>query len=185
NVQKPGTKVSLGQGGPTITPMPETEKGVLVYDSYASVEVLQEGVKAIGWDQRNPKPGGNPGRYKRGFGLAMSQHHAGRVGYHEGEIGFEKVVAAASGPRGGGADIYTAELELNTEGNVILHFAQPDSGTNHGTSMAIQVGEILGFTSLNHMRVVWGDSELTPPAPGCNSRLPTQLQCDSLCNAAH
>ena len=115
----------------------------------------------------------------------MSQHHAGRVGYHEGEVGFERVVSKAAGPGGGGgADIYSAELELNAEGNVILHFAQPDSGTNHGTSMAMQVGEILGFTSLNHMRVVWGDSELTPPAPGWNSGLTTQLQGGALCNAA-
>ena len=29
NVQKPGTKVAIGQGGPTIVPMPETENGFL------------------------------------------------------------------------------------------------------------------------------------------------------------
>ncbi len=36
-----------------------------------------------------------------------------------------------------------------------MHFAQPDSGTNHGTSMSIQVGEILGYTTLDHIRLVW------------------------------
>ncbi len=46
-----------------------------------------------------------------------------------------------------------------------MHFAQPDSGTNHGTSMSIQVGEILGFTTLDHIRLIWGDSELAPSAP--------------------
>src|SRR5207247_9514488 len=60
NVQKPRTKVSHEQGGPTVVLMTEMEKGFLTYDSYASVEVLQEGVKAIGWEKRNPAPGGNP-----------------------------------------------------------------------------------------------------------------------------
>ena len=35
NMQKPGTKVALGQGGPTIVPMPEMENGLLTYDCYA------------------------------------------------------------------------------------------------------------------------------------------------------
>jgi len=67
----------------------ETLNGELRYDSFASVEVLQEGAKAIGWDQRNPKAGGNPGRFKRGIGMGMSQHHAGHMGYHDGEVYFE------------------------------------------------------------------------------------------------
>src|SRR5207244_11182593 len=87
NVQKPGTKVTIESGGPTMVLMPEMEKGFLTYDSYASVEVLQEGMKAIGWEKRNPVPGGNTGRFKRGFGVAMSQHHAVRLGYIGGEVG--------------------------------------------------------------------------------------------------
>ena len=35
NVQKPGTKVSIAQGGPTMTVMPESVEGVLTYDCYA------------------------------------------------------------------------------------------------------------------------------------------------------
>jgi xanthine dehydrogenase YagR molybdenum-binding subunit len=178
NVQKPGTKVTVESGGPTMVPMLESEKGLLTYDSFASVEVLQEGMKAIGWEKRNPVPGGNPGRYKRGFGMGMSQHHAGRVGYHEGEAGFERVV------KRGGADVYESEIELNSEGNIILRFAQPDSGTNHGTAIAMEIAEILGFTTLAHMRLIWGDSELAPPAPGWNSGLTTQLQGGALCKAA-
>jgi CO/xanthine dehydrogenase Mo-binding subunit len=185
NVQKPGTTITHKQGGPTIVAMPESKNGTLTYDSYASVEVLQEGAKAIGWVQRNPKAGGNPGRFKRGIGVAMSQHHAGRVGYHEGEIGFERVVASSRGGGGDdGADVYNAEVVLNAEGNIVLHFAQPDSGTNHGTSMSAQVAEILGFTNLNRIRLVWGDSDLAPDAPGWNSGLTTQLQGGALCNAA-
>jgi CO/xanthine dehydrogenase Mo-binding subunit len=188
NVQKPGTKVALKQGGPTITEMPETENGFLHYDSYASVEVLQEGAKAIGWGKRNSVPGGNPGRFKRGFGVAMSQHHAGRVGYQEGEPGYDWVLERnkrqGNVNPGGEGDIFNAELELNPEGQIVMHFAQPDSGTNHGTSMSIQVGEILGFTSLDHIRLVWGDSEQAPSAPPWHSGLTTQLQGGALCNAA-
>jgi CO/xanthine dehydrogenase Mo-binding subunit len=186
NVQKPGTKVAHANS-PWVTPMPESENGTLTYDSYASVEVLEEGKKVIGWDKRNPVPGGNSGRFKRGFGVAMSQHHAGRVGYHEGEVGFEKIVAKFAGrPSAGGGDgeVFHAELELNVDGNVTLHFAQPDSGTNHATAMATLVAEILGFTTLDRMRIVWGDSELAPPSPGWHSGLTTQLQGGALCAAA-
>ncbi len=67
-----------------------------------------------------------------------------------------------------------------------MHFAQPDSGTNHGTSMAIQVAEILGphFPCCDHMRLVWGDTDVTLPAPGWHSGLVTQLQGGALCNTA-
>jgi CO/xanthine dehydrogenase Mo-binding subunit len=186
NTQKPGTKVSLASGGPTMVGMPEMENGFLTYDSYAIAEVMEEGAKHIGWERRNPVPGGNPGRFKRGFGVANSQHHAGRVGYHEGEVGFEKVLArgGGGGGGGGGGEPFNAVLDLNSQGNVTLYYAQPDSGTNHGTAMAMQVAEILGFTTRDHMRLVWGDSSLTPPAPGWNSGLTTQLQGGALCNAA-
>jgi len=207
NVQHPGTVLSHEQGGVTVTPMPESLNGTLKYDSYAVVEVLEEGQKVIGWDKRNPVPGSSPGRFKRGFGVALNQHHAGRVGYHEGEIGFERVTrrggtqggggggrfaggnanpaAAGGGGTGGGpADVYHSFVDLNADGNVVLHFAQPDSGTNHATAMSAEVAEILGFLDLKHVRVIWGDSDLTPPAPGWNSGLTTQLQGGALCHAA-
>jgi xanthine dehydrogenase YagR molybdenum-binding subunit len=187
NVQKPGTVLSHAQGGPTVTTMPESEKETLKYDDYASVEVLEEGMKVIGWEKRNPVPGSSPGRFKRGFGAAMNHHHAGRVGYHDGEIGFERVTSRRQGGGGGGGggnDVFNGTVDLTGEGNIILHFAQPDSGTNHATSMAGQVGEILGFTSLRNIRVIWGDSAETPPAPGWNSGLTTQLQGGALNRAA-
>jgi CO/xanthine dehydrogenase Mo-binding subunit len=80
--------------------------------------------------------------------------------------------------------VWTGELELDEEGHIILHYGQPDSGTNHGTSMSMQVSEILGYTTLDHVRLVWGDSDDTPASPGWNSGLTTQLQGGSLCNAA-
>jgi CO/xanthine dehydrogenase Mo-binding subunit len=201
NVQKPGTTLTHEHGGVTVIPMPESKNGTLTYDSYAVVEVLEEGMKAIGWDQRSPKPGASPGRFKRGFGVALNQHHAGRVGYHDGEVGFQWVTKSGRGGGGGGFiggggggggaaaggsanDIYNAHVDLNADGNIVLHFAQPDSGTNHATSMSAEVAEILGFMDLRHIRVIWGDSDMTPPAPGWNSGLTTQLQGGALCRAA-
>jgi CO/xanthine dehydrogenase Mo-binding subunit len=62
--------------------------------------------------------------------------------------------------------VYTGELEADDEGHIVIHYGQPDSGTNHGTSMSMQVSEILGYTTLNHVRLIWGDSDDTPPSPG-------------------
>ena len=207
NVQHPGTVLTHEQGGVTVIPMPESEHGTLKYDSYAVVEVLEEGSKVIGWENRNRVPGGAPGRFKRGIGVALNQHHAGRVGYHDGEVGFKWVTSRGGAAQGGGGgrfaggnasptqgggggtgggpnDVYNGFVDLNADGNVVLHFAQPDSGTNHATSMAMEVAEILGFIDLKHVRVIWGDSDTTPPAPGWNSGLTTQLQGGALCRAA-
>jgi CO/xanthine dehydrogenase Mo-binding subunit len=192
NVQKPGTKISIAQGGPTMTVMPESVNKVLTYDSYASVEVMREGQKEIGWERRNPVPGATPGRFKRGFGMALNQHHAGRVGYHEGEPGFEFTVnqrgAGAGGngtPAGGGEGaIFSSFIDLTSDGVITLHWALPDSGTNHGTSMAMQIAEIMGFTTLSHVRVVWGDSDAAPESPAWHSGMTTQLQGGALCRAA-
>jgi xanthine dehydrogenase YagR molybdenum-binding subunit len=39
----------------------------------------------------------------------------------------------------------------------------PDSGSNHDTALCAVVAEMLGFTSRDSIRVVWGDSETAPP----------------------
>jgi CO/xanthine dehydrogenase Mo-binding subunit len=70
--------------------MPESLNETLTYDSHAVEEVCAEGQKTIGWERRNAAPGSAAGRFKRGLGMALSQHHAGRVGYREGEVGFQK-----------------------------------------------------------------------------------------------
>ena len=76
---------------------------------FCSVEVLEEGAKAFGWDKRNPTPGGAPGRFKRGFGVGMSQHHAGNLGYHDGEEAFARLAPQS----GTGAGVFSTELELS------------------------------------------------------------------------
>ena len=159
NVSRPGVRLNA-DWGERYGDRYELEDGFVHFDSFASVEVLEEGARAIGWDQRNPVPGGNPGRFKRGIGVGMSQHHPGHMGYHEGEIGFEKQLAEGTNA------IFGAAVELTADGLVTIRSALSDSGTNHDTGPAQVVAEILGFTTLDHMRVLWGDSDKAPETGG-------------------
>ena len=126
------------------------------YETMPTVEVLEEGSKAFGWEKRNPVAGGEPGRFKRGFGLGMSQHHGGNMGYHEGEEAFAKLAAAPD------ANIFSSDVDLTADGNVTMKIALPDSGSNAATALAAMVAEMLGFTTRDHIRLVWGDSDLAP-----------------------
>src|SRR4030095_7194792 len=126
HVSKPGTKLSPVRDwdASDLGKRFEVTDGAITYDSFASVEVLEEGAKAFGWDKRNPVPGGNPGRFKKGMGVAMSQHHAGQMGYHEGEIGFERRLADPS-VTGGGGGVYGAELGGGGDGSIHKNTALP------------------------------------------------------------
>lgn len=126
------------------------------YETMPTVEVLEEGSKAFGWEKRNPVAGGSPGRFKRGLGLGMSQHHGGNMGYHEGEEAFAKLAAAP------GANIFSSDVDLTADGNVTMKIALPDSGSNAATALAAMVAEMLGYTTRDHIRLVWGDSDLAP-----------------------
>jgi CO/xanthine dehydrogenase Mo-binding subunit len=126
-----------------------------MYDSFATVEVLQEGAKAIGWERRNPKAGSMPGRFKRGMGLGMSMHHNGHMAYHDQEAYWEKKMVPNQA--GNLPSTHGAEVELDSNGNVIMKSALPDSGTNHDTALVTVVSEMLGFTTRDHVRAVWGD----------------------------
>ena len=85
------------------------------------------------------------------------------MGYHDGEVGFQKTVEAGDDVLG----TFGAELEINAAGQVIMKNALPDSGTNHDTALAHVVAEILGFTTRDHVHVLWGDSDIAPPViPG-------------------
>ena len=160
HISKPGTKLTR-EWHSDLGERFEAENGAVMHDSFASVEVLEEGAKAIGWDKRNAVPGGMPGRFKRGIGVGMSQHHAGHMGYHEGELYFDRLIEGTTG--GGPAfGIFSAELELTADGYVTMKNALPDSGTNHDTALAHVVAEILGFTTRDRIRVIWGDSDVAP-----------------------
>jgi CO/xanthine dehydrogenase Mo-binding subunit len=163
HVSKPGTVLSPVRDWDAgdLARRYEVTNGAITYDSFGSVEVLEEGAKAFGWDKRNSVAGGNPGRFKRGMGVAVSQHHAGQMGYHEGEAGFEKRLSEVRGG-GGGGGVYGAELEVSADGSIIMRSVLPESGSNHDTGLAAVVAEMLGFTTRDRIRVVWGDSDLGP-----------------------
>jgi len=148
------------------------------YESMPTVEVLQEGSKAFGWEKRNPVAGGAPGRFKRGFGLGMSQHHGGNMGYHEGEEAYAKLAAQP------GANIFSSDLDLTSDGNVTMKIALPDSGSNHGTALAHLVAEMLGFTTRDHVRLIWGDSDIAPLSDEWYGGRTITLQGAAICSAA-
>ncbi len=179
NVPKPGTKLTK-EWSEEYGERYEAENGAVHFDSYASVEVLEEGAKAIGWNQRNSTPGGASGRFKKGIGLGMSNHHPGHMGYHDGEIGFEKRLANGAGEGG----IFGAELELSADGYVTMKNALPDSGTNHDTALAHLVAEMLGFTTRDRVRVVWGDSDLAPASGQWVAGKTITIQGAAVCRAA-
>ena len=148
------------------------------YDCFPSVEILEEGAKAFGWDKRNPTPGGSTGRFKRGFGIGMTQHHGGLMGYHEGEEVFAKLAAAP------GAAVFGTELELGTDGYVTMKVALPDSGSNAATALAHVVSEMLGFTTRDKIRLIWGDTDMAPSSDEWFGGRTITLQGAAMCNAA-
>jgi CO/xanthine dehydrogenase Mo-binding subunit/aerobic-type carbon monoxide dehydrogenase small subunit (CoxS/CutS family) len=148
------------------------------YDSFPSVEVLTEGAKAFGWAQRDAVPGGTSGRFKRGFGIGMSQHHGGLMGYHEGEQAFAELAAA------NGAAVFGTELELTADGYVTMKVALPDSGSNAATALAHLVAEMLGFTNRDRIRLIWGDTNLAPSSDEWFGGRTITLQGAAICSAA-
>ena len=155
NVPRPGDRLYPAMDWSQEFNRPELENGALTFDSYASVEVLEEAAKAFGWEKRNAKPGSAPGRFKRGMGMGMSQHHPGHLAWHEGEIGFKTA-------RGAAASVYGAEVEMEPTGRVVLKSAMSDSGTNHDTGMAMLIAEMLGISNIDDFKLLWGDSETAP-----------------------
>jgi CO/xanthine dehydrogenase Mo-binding subunit len=154
NIPRPGDRLYPATDWSQELNRPELENGALTFDSYASVEVLEEAAKVFGWERRNPKPGSAGGRFKRGMGMGMSQHHPGHLAWHEGEPAFKTARGSAS--------IYGAEVEMDPTSRVILKSAMPDSGTNHDTGMAVLVAEMLGISNIDDIKLLWGDSETGP-----------------------
>jgi len=157
---------------------PKPENPRYPYDSFPSVEVLEEGAKAFGWEKRNPVPGGMPGRFKRGFGIGMSQHHGGLMGYHEGEAAFARLAASR------GAAVFGTELELTADGFVTMKIALPDSGSNAATALAHLVAEMLGYTTRDRIRLIWGDTDISPSSDEWFGGRTITLQGAAICSAA-
>ncbi len=179
NIAKPGKKIVAKDYG--ADQRLEVENGTLTFDDYASEEVLKRGARAIGWNRRNSIPGGNQtGRYMRGIGMALSDHHGGFNGYMRGEVGF------ADRPRPPVSMSYFGVLvEMDQGGTVTIRNGLPDSGTDHDTPMAMLVAEILGYSNLEKIRPVWGDSATTPNSGTWYGGRTTTNAGAAACQAAH
>src|SRR5437879_3979420 len=57
---------------------------------------------------------------------------------------------------------FGGDVEVIADGSTIARIALPDSGTNHATALVTLVAEMLGYTSRDRVRVVWGDTDTAP-----------------------
>jgi xanthine dehydrogenase YagR molybdenum-binding subunit len=108
----------------------------------------------------------------------MSQHHGGLMGYHEGEAAFTRLAAEV------GANVFSTELDLTADGNVTMKIALPDSGSNAATALAALVAEMLGFTTRDPIRLIWGDSDMAPLSDEWFGGRTITLQGAAICSAA-
>ena len=102
-------------------------------------EAYEAGAKAIGWKNRNKKPGSDSGVIKRGLGMA-SQIWWG----------------------GGGPPTY-ANLKMNRDGSVEVLCGTQDLGTGTYTILAQVAAEVLELP-MNKVSVILGDTAVTPYA---------------------
>jgi CO/xanthine dehydrogenase Mo-binding subunit len=115
--------------------------------------------------------------------VGLSFHHSGQTGYHDQEPYFERIVQNLGGGSGFNSG-YGAELELGADGFVVMKNALPDSGTNHASALAAEVAEILGYTTRDRIRTVWGDSDVTPPSGQWFAGRTITQQGGPVCSAA-
>jgi CO/xanthine dehydrogenase Mo-binding subunit len=100
------------------------------------------------------------------------------MGYHEGEQEFARLAAA------NGASVFGTELDLTADGFVTMKVALPDSGSNAATALAHLVAEMLGFTTRDRVRLIWGDTDIAPLSDEWFGGRTITLQGAAICNAA-
>ena len=82
-----------------------------------------------------------------------------------------------------GANIFSSDVDLTADGNVTMKIALPDSGSNAATALAAMVAEMLGFTTRDQIRLVWGDSDLAPLSDEWFGGRTITLQGAAICSA--
>ncbi len=65
-----------------------------------------------------------------------------------------------------------------------MKVALPDSGSNAGTALAHVTAEMLGFTSRDRIRIIWGDSDIAPSSDEWFGGRTITLQGAAICAAA-
>jgi xanthine dehydrogenase molybdenum-binding subunit len=123
---------ALEGGGPWSTVF-----GPLEVSNSGMKECLAQGAAAFGWRELRQKYPVEENGKVRGIGVAVST---------------QGMVQNRS----------SAVVEINPDGTVIVREGAGNMGNAAHTSLAQIVGEVLGYTSLADMRVVFGDSDKTP-----------------------
>jgi xanthine dehydrogenase molybdenum-binding subunit len=114
------------------------------YSSKLLDKAMLEIADRIGWYQRKPSPPSNI--MKKGMGMAI---------YVGGGVG-------------NGASKAQAEVLLRNDGKAELHAGIVDIGTGSATTLSMIAAEELGV-NLDDVRIVYGDTDLTPYAPSSHS----------------
>ena len=65
-----------------------------------------------------------------------------------------------------------------------MKVALPDSGSNAATALAHLVAEMLGFTTRDQIRLMWGDTDIAPSSDEWFGGRTITLQGAAICNAA-
>ena len=65
-----------------------------------------------------------------------------------------------------------------------MKVALPDSGSNAGTALAHLTAEMLGFTTRDRIRLIWGDSDIAPSSDEWFGGRTITLQGAAICSAA-
>lgn len=111
--------------------------GDLEFASSGMKECLTQGAEAFGWRElRRTYPIEENGK-ARGVGVAVST-------------------------QGGVQNRSSAVIEVNPDGTVTVREGAGNMGNAAHTTMAQIVGEVLGYSSMDDIRVVFGDSDKTP-----------------------
>ena len=118
------------------------------------------GAKAIGWQRRNPVPGGTASPRKRGIGMANGNWY---------------VFARDTG--------VAAECRIHRDGSVEVLTGAQDIGTGFRTAMAVIAAEELGLKPSDIVMRV-GDTRL-PPGPGSGGSITTNTVGPAVRLAVH
>ncbi len=119
------------------------------------------------------------GRFKRGIGVGMSMHHPGHMGYHDGEVGFEK----ATGGVAGAPENVWCRSRIERAGR--LGNARRASRQRYQPRRRSRCfPEMLGFTNRDHVHVVWGDSDIAPSSGQWVAGKTITVQGAAVCSAA-
>jgi 4-hydroxybenzoyl-CoA reductase subunit alpha len=141
---------------------PTTTPNDLLVNSYGLPECLDRVEQASGWRQRKDK-------LPRGRGLGMACSH---------------YVSGASKPvHWTGEPHATVNLKLDFDGSIVLFTGAPEIGQGSSTVLTQLAAEVLGV-HMSRIRVVAGDSEVTPKDNGAYSSRVTVMVGNAVVEAA-